>query len=126
VDYGAHGFARVQIIISVLLCRDEFLIQVAALLCRGGPKNCPLAIADFVLLHNKAAEALAKENRVGFDFYNGIADLKALSHLGTLKCNSLILTRICTWSFIAISARLNTHRNQKLHCKTSRPCSFWK
>ena len=37
-----------------------------------------MAIADFVLLHNKAAEALAKSDRVGFDFYNGIADLKAL------------------------------------------------
>jgi hypothetical protein len=37
-----------------------------------------MAIADFVLLHNRAAEALAKENRVGFDFYSGIADLKAL------------------------------------------------
>ena len=31
-----------------------------------------MAIADFVMLHNKAAEALAKSDRVGFDFYNGV------------------------------------------------------
>ena len=40
-----------------------------------------MAIADFhvVLLYNKAAEALrlAKSDRVGFDFYTGIADTKA-------------------------------------------------
>jgi hypothetical protein len=36
-----------------------------------------MAIADFVLLHNKVAEALAKRDRVGFDFYTGIADTKA-------------------------------------------------
>ena len=36
-----------------------------------------MAIADFVLLYNKAAEALAKRNRVDFDFYTGIADTKA-------------------------------------------------
>ena len=35
-----------------------------------------MAISDFVLLHNKAAEALAKSDRVGFDFYSSIADLK--------------------------------------------------
>jgi hypothetical protein len=35
----------------------------------GRAENGPMAIADFVLLHNKAAEAFAKENRVGFDFY---------------------------------------------------------
>jgi hypothetical protein len=35
-----------------------------------------MAISDFVLLHNKAAEALAKSNRVCFDFYSSIADLK--------------------------------------------------
>ena len=35
-----------------------------------------MAISDFVLLHNKAAEALAKSDRVDFDFYNGIADTK--------------------------------------------------
>ena len=37
-----------------------------------------MAISDFVLLHNKAAEALAKTDRVGYDFYSGIADSKAL------------------------------------------------
>ncbi len=36
-----------------------------------------MAIADFVLLYNKAAEALAKSDRVGFDFYYVIADAKA-------------------------------------------------
>ena len=35
-----------------------------------------MAISDFVLLHNKAAEALPKSNRVCFDFYSSIADLK--------------------------------------------------
>jgi hypothetical protein len=35
-----------------------------------------MAISDFVLLHNKAAEALAKSDRVGFDFYSSIAELK--------------------------------------------------
>ncbi len=77
MDYGAHGCARVlQIIISVLLCCDEFLI--VALRCRGGQNKCLMQIADFVLLHNKAAEALAKENRVGFDFHSGITDSKVL------------------------------------------------
>ena len=44
---------------------------------RGDKKKCLMAIADFVLLYDKAAEALAKRNRVGFDFYTGIADTKA-------------------------------------------------
>jgi hypothetical protein len=35
-----------------------------------------MAISDFVLLHNKVAEALAKSDRVGFDFYSSIAELK--------------------------------------------------
>jgi hypothetical protein len=35
-----------------------------------------MAISDFVLLHNKSAEALAKSDRVGFDFYSSIAELK--------------------------------------------------
>ncbi len=37
-----------------------------------------MAIADFVLLYNKAAGALAKSDCVGFDFYSLIADSKAL------------------------------------------------
>ncbi len=39
-----------------------------------------MAISDFVLrlLYNKAAEALAKSDCVGYDFYTGIADTKAL------------------------------------------------
>jgi hypothetical protein len=35
-----------------------------------------MAISDFVLLHYKAAEALAKSDCVGFDFYSSIAELK--------------------------------------------------
>jgi len=37
-----------------------------------------MAIADLVLLHNKAAEGLAKHDRVGYGIYLGIADTKAL------------------------------------------------
>ena len=37
-----------------------------------------MAISDFVLLHNKAAEGLVKSNRVGYDIYSDIADTKAL------------------------------------------------
>jgi hypothetical protein len=37
-----------------------------------------MAISDFVLLHNKAAEGLAKHDHVGYDIYSGIADTKAL------------------------------------------------
>ena len=51
---------------------------MVALWCRGGTKNCPMAIADFVLLHNKASEGLVKHDRVGYDIYLGIADTKAL------------------------------------------------
>ena len=46
--------------------------------CRGGIKNCPVAIAGLVLLHNKAAEGLAKSDRLGYDIYVGIVDTKAL------------------------------------------------
>ncbi len=53
-------------------------VLMVALPCRGGTKNCPMAISDFVLLHNKAAEDLAKHDRVGYDIYSGIADTKAL------------------------------------------------
>ncbi len=51
---------------------------MVALWCRGRTKNCPKAISDFVLLHNKAAEGLAKHDHVGYDIYSGIADTKAL------------------------------------------------
>ncbi len=72
-----HGFARVlQIIISVLLLCDELFI--VALRCKGGLKNCPMAIADLVLLYNKAAEAVTKSDHVGFDFCSVIADAQAL------------------------------------------------
>jgi hypothetical protein len=37
-----------------------------------------MAIVDFVPLYNKAAEALAKSDRVGFDFYSVFSDAKAL------------------------------------------------
>jgi hypothetical protein len=54
--------------------------MIVALRCRGGPKNCPRAIADVVLLRNKAAEALAKSEgaRVGFDFSSVVTESKAL------------------------------------------------
>ena len=59
VDYGAHGFACVlKIIIYVLLWCDKFLL--VALRCRGGSGRCPMAISDFVLLHNKAADSVLK------------------------------------------------------------------
>ncbi len=51
---------------------------MVALLCRGGTKNCPMAIADLVLLHNKAAEGVAKTDSVGYDIYIEIADTKVL------------------------------------------------
>ena len=51
---------------------------MCSFLCRGGTKACPIAISDLVLLHNKAAEGLAKSDRVGYDIYFGIADTKAL------------------------------------------------
>ena len=41
-------------------------------LCRGSKDKCPVAIADLVLLHNKAQEGAAKRDRLGFDIYNGI------------------------------------------------------
>jgi uncharacterized protein (DUF4415 family) len=37
-----------------------------------------MAISDFVLLHNKAAEGLAKNDRVGYDLFSGMAETKAL------------------------------------------------
>ena len=67
---------RKQIMISVLLWCVQCLI--VALWCRGGPNKCPMAISDFVLLHNKAAEGLVKPNRVGYDIYSDIADVKGL------------------------------------------------
>ncbi len=73
---------------------------MVALRCRGGPKNCPSAIADVVLLHNKAAEALAKSDRVGFDFISVITESKAL----LLKyCKPLLGVRFQT-SLITLQA----------------------
>ena len=37
-----------------------------------------MAISDFVLLHNKATEGLVKKDRLGYDIYSDIADMKAL------------------------------------------------
>ena len=37
-----------------------------------------MATCDFVLLHNKAAEGVAKHDRVGYDIFSGIADTTAL------------------------------------------------
>ena len=45
--------------------------------CRGGKDKSPVAIADLVLLYNKAQEGIAKNDRLGFDIFNGIADVKA-------------------------------------------------
>ncbi len=39
---------------------------------RDGTKNCQVAMADLVLLHNKAAEGLAKNDRAGYGIYLGI------------------------------------------------------
>ena len=47
-------------------------------LCRGSKDTCPVAIADLVLLYNKAQEGIVKSNRLGFDLYNGIAEVKSL------------------------------------------------
>ena len=46
-------------------------------LCSGSRDKYPVAIADLVLLYNKAQEGIAKIDRLGFDIYNGIADVKA-------------------------------------------------
>jgi hypothetical protein len=72
VDYGAHGLLFLS-----YFDVTKYVLMVA-LLYRGGTKNCLMAISDFVLLHNKAAEGLAKHDRVGYDIYSGIADTKAL------------------------------------------------
>ena len=37
-----------------------------------------MATCDFVLLHNKAAEGVAKHDRVGYDIFSWIADTTAL------------------------------------------------
>ena len=37
-----------------------------------------MAISDLVMLHNKAAEGIVKADRLGFDIYSGITDVKAL------------------------------------------------
>ena len=60
------------------MCCDQSLIVEFLIVARGGPKICPMAISDLVLLHNKATEGLAKNDRVGYDIYLGIADTKAL------------------------------------------------
>ncbi len=51
---------------------------MVALRCRGGPIFFPRAIADVVLLHIKAAEALSKSDRVGFGFSSIITESNAL------------------------------------------------
>jgi hypothetical protein len=47
-------------------------------LCRGAKDKCPVSISDLVFLYNKAQEGIAKTDGLGFDIYNGIADLKSL------------------------------------------------
>jgi hypothetical protein len=44
--------------------------------CRGGNGKCYLAILDLVLLHNKATEGQAKNDPIGLDVFEKIADLK--------------------------------------------------
>ena len=66
-----------HIIISVLLLCNEFLI--VAMLCRDGPNKCLMAATcDFVLLHNNAAEGVAKHDSVGYDIFSGITDTTVL------------------------------------------------
>ncbi len=71
-------------------------MQQVALKCRGGSNKCPMQISDFVLLHNKAAEGLAKGNSVGYDIYSNIADTRALflkyCKLYEKSIHSMILT----------------------------------
>ena len=54
--------------------KHHFLILLS-FLCRGNKIKCPVAIADLVLLYNKAQEGIAKTDRIAFDIYNGIADV---------------------------------------------------
>ena len=44
--------------------------------CRGGSGKCPVAIADLVLLHNKATEGQAKNDPLGVDVFDNVPDLK--------------------------------------------------
>ncbi len=71
MDCGEHEF----MFPTKYNCGDEILN--ITLLCRGRAKNCPMAISDFVVLHNKVSEGLVKTDRVGYDIYSGIADMKA-------------------------------------------------
>jgi hypothetical protein len=38
--------------------------------------QCPVAISDFALLHNKATKGQAKNDPLGLDVFEKIADLK--------------------------------------------------
>ena len=38
--------------------------------------KCPVAISDFVLLHNKTTKGQAKNDHLGLDVFEKIADLK--------------------------------------------------
>jgi hypothetical protein len=75
--------------------------MAVALRCRGDKKNCPMAIADLVLLYNKAAEALAKSGHVlvGFDFYSVTADSKS-AVVQVLQATSWCF--IFKWSIITL------------------------
>ena len=44
--------------------------------CRGGNGKCPVAIADLVLLHNKASDAQAKKDPIAVDVFDKIPDAK--------------------------------------------------
>jgi hypothetical protein len=52
--------------------------DLLSFLCRGAKDKCLVSISDIVLLYNKAQEGIAKTDRLGFDIYNGIADVKSL------------------------------------------------
>ena len=80
-----------------------------------------MAISDFVLLYNKAAEALAKSDRLGHDLYTGIADTKGWEPLRH-KQPSTEFVEDFTWNTIPIVAKTNIiieefRKDFKMHFK---------
>jgi hypothetical protein len=58
--------------------RNKYFVWLV-LCCTGmGPRLVRLQYPILVLLHNKAAEGLAKSDCLGYDIHSGIADTKAL------------------------------------------------
>jgi hypothetical protein len=75
-----------------------------------------MAIVDFVLLYNKAAEALAKSDRVDLIFFSGIADKKALLLKYCKQFESAFGGPFAQWSrHIAFSLRLWRRVDNCLH-----------